>query len=77
MSLHKAESVVKQQGRIERLVTDLHDRGYEQDLQAIVYLKGERIVDIGVGACFIVVQSGGGAGHSVSRLLTTERSDER
>ncbi len=49
MSVHKVESAVKLQGRIERLFQDLHDRGYEEGIQAVVYLKGECIVDVCVG----------------------------
>lgn len=49
MSIHEAQRAVTLQARLERLFHELHDRGYEEGVQAVVYWKGEPIADLCVG----------------------------
>jgi len=49
MKVKKTKNAVKLQGRIERLLGGLVDKGYELGVQAAVYLDGELVVDVCVG----------------------------
>lgn len=49
MDKRKAERAAKLQGRVERLLNGLVEKGYEQGIQAAVYLDGELVADVCVG----------------------------